>query len=151
MIREPDVLVWLPGHPRGKGAPRSRIATTRGGLQFVHHYPDPETKAYEDDIKTAGMKAMVGRLPFDCPLRGRLTAFFRIPKSMPKRDRILAREGIIRPSVKPDDDNILKCRDALRSIVFRDDALFVETLIRKFYGDQPGWKLEVWIWQGTML
>jgi Holliday junction resolvase RusA-like endonuclease len=149
--REPDVLVWLPGPPRGKGMPRSRIVTTRSGLQFASHYTDPETRNYEQQLKAAGEKAMLGRLPFDCALRCRVTAVFPIPKSMSKRDQALAREGIIRPTSKPDDDNLLKCRDALKGVVFRDDALFVESVVRKFFSDRPGYQLEVWTWQGTML
>jgi Holliday junction resolvase RusA-like endonuclease len=149
--REPDVLVWLPGPPKGKGAPRAMVGKYGRMAGKAMIYPDPTTRNYEQQLKAAAEKAMAGRLPFDCALRCRVTAVFPIPVSMPKKDQALAREGFIRPTTKPDDDNLLKCRDALKGVAFRDDALFVESVVRKFYGDRPGYQIEIWMWQGTML
>ena len=47
-------------------------------------------------------------------------------------------DGLIRPTKKPDWDNIGKvvC-DALNGIAYRDDAQIVDSMVRKFYGEVP--------------
>lgn len=156
--REPDVLVWLPGPPRGKGAPRAMVLPAnpaKGRFKpRAMAFQDKETRSYEGQIAYMGQMAMREALldaPLDCALRCRVTAVFQIPKSMSKRDREHALAGFIRHTSKPDDDNLLKVRDALKGIVFRDDSLFVESVVRKFYGENPGWQFECWKWSGLML
>ena len=46
--------------------------------------------------------------------------------------------GAIRPTVKPDWDNIGKIvADALNKIAYYDDAQIVDSQTRKFYSDRP--------------
>ena len=46
--------------------------------------------------------------------------------------------GFIRPTVKPDWDNIGKLvADALNGIAYDDDKCIVDAQVRKFYSDQP--------------
>ncbi len=149
--REPDVLVWLPGPPKGKSAPRAMVGKYGRMAGKAMIYPDPLTRSYEQELKAAGEKAMAGRLPFDCALKCRVTAVFPIPVSMSGKDKLRAEQGIIRPIVRPDCDNLLKCLDGFHGIVFHDDKVIVEMMVRKFYGTRPGYQAEFWIWQGTML
>ncbi len=152
--REPDVVFELPGPPRGKGRPRSRIAKGKGGQQFVAVYTDAETRNYEAMLRYAGEQAMkqAGFLaPFDCPLRVRVTAVFPIPQSWSNKKQGHASSGMVRPTVKPDWENIAKCLDGINSIVWRDDSLIVEGVVRKFYGDTPMLKVEVWRWSGLLI
>jgi Holliday junction resolvase RusA-like endonuclease len=157
-VAEPDVVVWLPGPPRGKGAPRASVLAAnpaKGRFQArAIAFQDGETRSYEAQIKYMGQIAMREALldaPMEGMLRCRVTAVFAVPKSMSKRDKAHALAGYIRPTTKPDDDNLLKCRDALKGVVFRDDSLFVESVVRKFYGENPGWQFECWKWSGLML
>jgi Holliday junction resolvase RusA-like endonuclease len=155
--RDPDVVIELPGFVKGKGRPRSRIATGRGGQQFVAVYTDSETRSYEAMLRFAGEQAMRQndnrtRLPFECALRVRVTAVFVVPKSRSRRDTEQSLAGIIRPTGKPDCDNILKCvGDSLNGVVWRDDSIIVDLMIRKFYGIHPMLLIEVWRFLGTML
>jgi len=153
--REPDVVVYLPGPPKGKGAPRAGILKAnpaKGRFQDrAMAFQDTSTRSYEAEVKFAGEKAMAGRSVFaECMLRCRLTAVFAVPPSKSGRFREQALGGILRPIVKPDDDNLLKIRDALKGIVFHDDNLFVESVVRKFYGANPCWQFECWVITGLL-
>jgi Holliday junction resolvase RusA-like endonuclease len=107
-------------------------------------FQDKETRNYEAMLRYAGEKAMAGRPILDCALRCRVTAVFAVPQSKPQKWRADALAGYVRHTVKPDDDNLLKVRDSLKGIVFRDDCLFVESVVRKFYGENPCWMIEIW-------
>lgn len=76
----------------------------------------------------------------------RIFAFYGIPKSVSKKKRQEMIEGKIRPVKKPDFDNIAKviC-DSLNGIAYRDDAMIVDGMFRKYYSEQP--RVEVKIMQ----
>ena len=52
------------------------------------------------------------------------------------------RSGIIRPTKKPDFDNIAKiiC-DALNGIAYKDDASIVSAIVEKYYADDDNPKV----------
>jgi Holliday junction resolvase RusA-like endonuclease len=60
-----------------------------------------------------------------------------VPKSWQSAKKRLAREGKIRPAVKPDIDNLVKAiLDALNGgIAYEDDKQIVELTAVKLYGD----------------
>lgn len=65
-------------------------------------------------------------------------AYMPIPKSTPKATREKMLSGEIRPTVKPDWDNIGKLiSDALNGIAYDDDKSIVDGCVRKFYSDEP--------------
>lgn len=67
-----------------------------------------------------------------------MVAYLPIPKSKPKKWQRLALAGKIRPTKKPDFDNIGKIvADSLNGIAYRDDSAIVDGWVRKFYGEQP--------------
>lgn len=152
---EPDVSIYLPGPPRGKASGRAMLLAPnpdKGRLApKAMILQDSATRSYQSLIRYAGERAMAGRPIFDCPLRGRVTAVMAVPQSKPQKWKAEALAGIVRPIVKPDDDNILKIRDGLKGVVYRDDCLFVESVVRKFYGERPGLLIEIWRFVGTML
>ena len=75
-----------------------------------------------------------------------ITAFYSIPKSTSKKRAALMRDGLLRPTKKPDYDNVAKviC-DALNKIAYCDDAQIVEAAFAKFYADEP--RVEVRLWK----
>ena len=108
------------------------------------HTPD-ETVVYENLIRME-YKRQCGSRRFDDNdlLDLRIIAYYAIPESASKKKKKAMEEGEIRPSKKPDADNVLKVvADSLNSIAYRDDAQVVDTQIRKFYSYQP--RLEVTI------
>lgn len=144
MSDDQTVRITLPGAPRGKGRPRSRIAATKTGQQFVQVYTDSDTRKYENALGFAAMAAMRGRKPFDCPLEVTVVAYFDVPKSWSKTKTDSALLGRIRPVTKPDADNIEKSAlDACKSIAFADDSQVVDVHTQKFYSLSP--RLEITI------
>lgn len=126
-MTEPVTIV-LAGQPKGKERPRFG----RGRA-----YTAPATRAYEEALAWAGRASMGGRPPLTGALRVRVTAFIAIPPSWPKRKQEDARDYLLRPTGKPDCDNILKTLDALNGIVWTDDAQIVEAWIGKIYDPTP--------------
>lgn len=65
-----------------------------------------------------------------------INAFFKIPKSFSKTKQTQALKNNIRPTIKPDWDNISKnvC-DALNCIAYPDDKAIVKGSVEKYYGE----------------
>ena len=108
----------VPGEPFGKQRPRhSRVSGTT--------YTPKETKLHEQLIQWAYRKAGGHKFPED-------------PKSTPKYRRADMLSGKIRPTKKPNWDNIgkLVC-DALNGVAYDDDKCVCEAVVRKFYGCEP--------------
>lgn len=80
---------------------------------------------------------MRGRPLLAGPLAVEMFAFLPIPASFSKRKRLDAIERRLRPTTKPDWDNIAKVIDALNKVVWADDAAVVDGTVRKFYGEKP--------------
>lgn len=74
----------------------------------------------------------------------RIMAYFTIPASASKKKQKQMEDGEIRPTKKPDMDNIIKVvADSLNQIAYRDDAQVVDCQLRKYYSRQP--RIEVTI------
>lgn len=121
------------GDPQGKGRPR--FSTVCG---HVHTRTPDETVLYENLVKTEYRQQVGVKFPDDAMLDVRIFAYYPIPKSVSKRKRQAMLEKKIRPTKKPDWDNVGKviC-DSLNGIAYRDDAQVVDSMVRKFYGEDP--------------
>lgn len=131
----------------GVPVPKGRPRFTKAGVA----YTPAKTRVYEKHaavIAQTGMNAK-GLKPFNCPVVVMATAYVPIPKSMSKKDRAAALDGLLLPAKKPDIDNIAKAAlDGLNGIVWRDDALIVGLSIRKLYGETP--RLEIDVYTGAL-
>lgn len=125
------ITIRLAGVPVGKG--RARFVRSTG-----HAFTPQKTRNYESALRIAGGEAMVGRAPLEGPLSVSVVAAFPVPTSWSLKKKQAARDGTVRPTGKPDADNLLKTLDALNQIVYRDDAQIVEATIRKVYSETPG-------------
>ena len=119
------------GEPQGKGRPRF----TRIGKPYT-----PEnTASYEEKVRLAyweqcGMEMAAAGIP----LTLEITAVFGVPERFSKavRQKMLALE--IRPTKRPDADNIAKIvADALNGVAWHDDAQVVSMAVSKVYGETP--------------
>lgn len=137
------VVIELPGPVRGKGRHRSRIARAKDGRQFVANYPDGETVSYEKMLRDGASDAMDGRPLLAGPVLVKLLAVFAVPGSWSRKKRADALSGALRPTVKPDADNIMKLTDALNGIVWQDDKQVVTATLRKVYGERPYLRIDV--------
>lgn len=126
----PHIEFVVPGEPKGKGRPRM----TKSG----HTYTPKDTEVYENLVR----HSFLGRYADFTPIEGSLTVYinavYSIPKSVSKKKRQQMLNREIRPTKKPDVDNITKAiLDSLNQITYRDDSQVTSLIVTKEYGDIP--------------
>ncbi|KNF09838.1 holliday junction resolvase [Gottschalkia purinilytica] len=125
----------IPGEPKSK----ARHRTTKTGIA----YTPKKTTEYENWVRQCYCikhrdKRLTGQI------RAEIKAYFTIPKSTSKKKRIEMINKNIRPTKKPDTDNIAKIvLDSLNSIAFDDDKQVVELNVQKFYSENPRVEVEL--------
>lgn len=124
----------IAGEPLGKGRPRF---VGRNG--YVKAVTPDRTANYETLVKFEYSAQCGAQLfPQGVPLDLSIMAFYSIPKSVSQKKRALMLEQKIRPTKKPDWDNIGKViSDSLNKIAYYDDSQIVDSQVRKFYSDTP--------------
>lgn len=117
------------------------VPWARAGTRSGHHYTPTRQRNNAATLQRAAEAAMVETgypVPLDGPLSLEVFAEIGIPASWSKRKKNAAILGNIHPTGRPDLDNIVKqIKDALTSVVYRDDALICVIRARKRYGVQP--------------
>lgn len=131
MSQTDKITFTVPGKPFGKQRPRH----SRNGNTYI---PD-ETRVHEQIVAAEYVSAHGSfRFPDGAYIVMRIYAYYGIPKSTSKNKRADMLSGRIRPTVKPDCDNIEKLiADALNRVAYSDDRYIVDTMVRKFYSDRP--------------
>ena len=126
-------MIKLIVHGKIQGKGRHRV-NTRSGKCFT-----PEsTRNYEQYIKLSYLQKYGQPILLEGALRAELKAYYEIPKSTSKKQQQLMLEGKVRPTTKPDADNILKLAlDALNSLAYKDDKQVVEANVNKYYAKEP--------------
>lgn len=138
-----NITFSVTGDPQGKARPK--VTRAKNGLSLT--YTPDKTVAYEELIRLRYLSA-AGSFRFEAgkQLRMRVVAFFAIPKSKPKKTQAAMKLNQIRPTKKPDFDNIFKiiC-DALNGVAYADDAQIVEAQISKRFtgNDTPRIEVEI--------
>lgn len=123
----------VPGPVKGKGRPRATV--TQGG--HARMYTPADTVSYENHIRGCYLQAF-GRQMVQPPVVLEVAAQFAVPKSYSRKKAALCGQNIIRPTCKPDADNILKAvADALNGVAYADDSAVVEMRVSKRYGPYP--------------
>jgi Holliday junction resolvase RusA-like endonuclease len=123
----------IPGEPCAKQRPKFGNGRT---------YTPEKTVNYETLVRQLYIQAT--KEYHDGALRLVVDAFFTIPKSTSKKKREKMLQGIIRPTKRPDWDNIGKiASDALNAIAYRDDSQIVDATVRKWYSDEPRVEVEI--------
>ena len=114
------------GNPVGKARPRFDSRSNRT-------YTPQETKDYEELVKWS-YKARHGGKMLTGEIRAAITAFYQIPESWSKKKKEQASRDEIKPTVKPDCDNIVKAiLDAINGVAYKDDAAVTDLEFRKRY------------------
>ena len=122
--------IVIDGKPMGKQRPRFNGKT--GSV----HTPS-KTVNYENWVKLCYQQQCKGE-----KLTGEIVAFinayYAIPKSTSKKNKKDMLLGIIRPTIKPDVDNIAKIiLDSLNDLAYGDDKQVVSCCISKWYSENP--------------
>ena len=128
------MMFIVPGQPQGKG--RHRIG------KYGNAYTPDKTVLYENYIKLSYKKAFPSKPLTAAPLKMTIKAYYLIPLSWSNKKRLKAFDGDIKPTVKPDADNVIKviC-DALNGIAYRDDKQIVDVRCIKIYDVAPHVKI----------
>lgn len=127
------IAFTVPGEPQGKGRPRIGKVGAHARM-----FTPAKTVAYEGLVAHAAQQAMR-----DAPLwvgacRIEVDVLCSVPASWSAKKRAQALAGAIRPTKKPDADNVLKAVcDGINGVVWRDDVQAVEVLLHKAYAMTP--------------
>lgn len=105
----------------------------------VRTFTPQRTAAFHKQVHRV-LDSVLGSKPLMCgPLHIDMTFRMPIPKSWPKWKQSAAVDGIIRPTGRPDMDNLEKALlDAFNEHIIADDSLVVERTARKIYAVEPG-------------
>lgn len=117
----------IPGETRGKGRPRM---TKKG-----HAYTDKNTVMYENYVKTCYTNTYPD-MKLEGAIKAKVIIHVRPPKGTSKKKLELMHKGVIRPTKKPDCDNIIKAiLDSLNAIAFDDDKQVYMVAAKKIFSD----------------
>jgi Holliday junction resolvase RusA-like endonuclease len=140
---KPFVVFEIAGEPKAWGRPGATIRWA-SGRPFIHWYVSAPEAAYRTAVAWCAKSAMKGRKPTSEPVALLAHAFVGIPPSWHWLTKQKARSGALLPTGKPDHDNFLKLLcDALRGIVWLDDAAVVDGRCIKRFSDRPALRCEV--------
>jgi Holliday junction resolvase RusA-like endonuclease len=119
----------IPGEPKAKARPR----VTKKGIA----YTPKETTEYENWVRQCYVTGNQGKI-----LKGQIkviiNAYFSIPKSTSQKKQKEMKNFLLRPTKKPDTDNIAKIvLDSLNKIAFDDDKQVIDLRVLKFYSENP--------------
>lgn len=121
----------VPGMPQAKSRPRFVRGTGRT-------YTPKTTVYYENLVKVSFTEQVKNWTITDKPCAASIVAFFPIPKSVSRPKRALMIMDKIKPTRKPDLDNIAKSiLDSLNGIAWNDDSQIVNIWISKHYAEEP--------------
>lgn len=121
-----------------KATPRPRSG--RNGVFYVKGAKDNKKffKKFIEDKNMNNIPIITTPTKFYCD------SYFPIPNSMNNVEKICAELGIIRPTSKPDWDNVAKAYcDMIQGILIYDDSLIVEGNSRKFYSLKPRIEIKI--------
>jgi len=132
------IKIVLPIPPTGQQRPRF----TRIG-RFHKAYKSNKQKAEESKIMLL-LYQYRPKQPLNEALNVQIDAFLPIPQSWPKWKKKAALNGEIRPTKKPDIDNLAKqVLDCMNQVFWQDDRQIVGLMVRKFYAMDPRWEIHI--------
>ena len=128
----------IPGKAQAKQRPRMG----RSGIV----YTPKETLVYENYVKMcySDYAKQFGWLPYENQVRAEIEVLVAVPKSDSKTKKKAKIEGMIRPAVKPDCDNLAKSiLDSLNGLAYQDDKQVVELVVKKYYAENAEVKIKL--------
>lgn len=120
------------GTPVAQGRPRF---SSQGG--FTRAYDPKKSKDFKEYVKLVAAENRPNKL-LEGPLAMKIAVYKPSLKSFSKKKVLAAEKGELRPLTKPDVDNYAKgIKDALKSVIWKDDSQVVELTISKWYSENP--------------
>lgn len=118
----------------GKAQAKQRPRMGRSGVV----YTPKETLVYENYVKMcySDYARQFEWLPYENQVKAEIDVLVAVPKSDSKAKKKAKIEGVIRPTVKPDCDNLAKSiLDSLNGLAYQDDKQVVELIVKKYYAE----------------
>jgi Holliday junction resolvase RusA-like endonuclease len=116
--------------------PKERARIVSGGSGA---FTPRRTSEFSAMMERAADEAMAGRAPFSGPVGGEIVFRMRIPPSWRASDRSAAADGELWPTMRPDQDNLVKAvLDAANGRLFVDDGQVCLLTVIKRYDEHPG-------------
>ena len=132
------ICLTIPGEVVPQGRPR--FARTRNGIRT---YDPARSREYKSFVQWSTFQLWPAE-PFDGPLFVHIVEYRAVPASWPKKRRADALAGIIRPTGRPDMDNVIKAiLDSLNGRMWRDDSQVVSLYAEKRYAETPRAEVEI--------
>jgi len=139
MSAKNEITLTIPGEPQGKQRPKF-FKTGK----FQGTYTPKKTVTYEAYIKELFAINYPDFIPLESALKVQIWAGLSMPKSTSKKKEGMMKMGIIKPTKRPDVDNVLKlCLDALEGLAYKNDSQIVRVVMDKDYSERP--RLEITI------
>ena len=127
------MIFRVEGRVQGKARARTFYNKRIGKMQSI---TPEQTKSYEELIRWC-YKASGGKYLGEQPISLTIKAYYEIPKSFSKSKKLQAIQGQLRPSVKPDIDNVCKSvLDALNGVAYYDDKQVISIVCEKWYAER---------------
>lgn len=129
----------IPGAVQAQERPRfSRVG------KGVRTIDPPKSRSYKEVVKLVAWQHKPQE-PILEPIRLEVDVYLMPPKKYhTKPKQTLIASGELRPTTKPDIENLLKgIMDGMTGIIYRDDSLVVELVARKFYDLTPRAEVKV--------
>ncbi len=121
----PGIQFTVFGHPAPQGSSRAFIP--KGWSRAIITTTNTKLKPWRQQVTATAQALNVLPLDGSTPVRIRLEFFFEPPRKMPKD-----RRGM---TTKPDVDKLIRAiLDALKGVLFHDDAQVNDVSAKKFYG-----------------
>ncbi|WP_341320844.1 RusA family crossover junction endodeoxyribonuclease [Solibacillus sp. FSL H8-0523] len=129
----------IPGAVQAQERPRF----SRAG-KGVKTHDAPKSRSYKEVVKLVAWQNKPQE-PILEPIRLEVNIYLMPPKNLhTKPKQALIASGELRPTKKPDLDNLVKgIKDGCTQIIWHDDAQIVEMVVRKYYSMQPRAEVKV--------
>ena len=129
---------------RGFNIPGKIQAKQRPRFNGRYVYTPDRTTNYENWVKACYLEKYNNEKLLETSLEVYIRAYFEIPKSVSKKKKQQMLEDKIRPTIKPDTDNIAKSiLDSLNGIAYKDDKQIVSLKVDKYYAEIPSVSVEI--------
>jgi len=126
------------GEPVAQGRPRA--STINGHLRL---YDPRKSRDYKQYVRLVASQHRPKEL-LAGPLQLKVKVYRPTLKSFSKKKKEKAEKGEIRPTTKPDVDNYVKgIKDALKSVIWKDDSQVVDLQVSKFFSESPRIEVEI--------
>ena len=129
---------------RGFNIPGKIQAKQRPRFNGRYVYTPDRTTNYENWVKACYLEKYNNEKLLETSLEVYIRAYFEIPKIVSKKKKQEMLEDKIRPTIKPDTDNIAKSiLDSLNGIAYKDDKQVVSLKVDKYYAEIPSVSVEI--------